>query len=141
MRDYLREIDLNPPGATPINSPRDARGHSDFCFLSDGQELVLVPQQQSAALPFRVLVSFDCDHQELLNQPVPPPGLAFGPRVHGILAFDPAFPMNVRNVLRRECCHQRRGVRVWLDPNGPQPPAGQPIVVQVSAWAKDGPCC
>lgn len=73
MRDYLREIDLNP-GTGPIINSLDARGHSDF-------------------------------------------------------------------VLRRECCHQRRSVQVWLDPMGPLPPAGQPIVVQVSAWAKDGACC
>lgn len=139
MRDYLREIDLNQ-GPTPINNPLDARGHSDFCFMSDGQEIVLVLQQQPTAAPFRVLVSFDCEHQALLNQPPPPPGQ--GPQVHGVLAFDPAFPMNTRMVLRRECCHQRRGVRVWLDPMGPTPPPiGQPIVVQVSAWAKDGACC
>lgn len=138
MRDYLREIDLNPAG-NPITSSLDPRGHSDFCFLSDGQELVLVLQQQPTGLPIRVLVSFDCDHQVLLNQPPPPPGL--GPKVQGVLAFDPAFPMNTRFVLRRECCHQRRGVRVWLDTNGALPPPGQPIVVQVSAWANDGACC
>lgn len=42
--------------------------------------------------------------------------------------------------LRRDCCHQRRSVKVWLDPMTPPPPGGQSVVIQVSAWAKDGGC-
>lgn len=143
MHDYLREIDLNPfiNGApAPVISPLDPRGHNDFCFLSDGQEIVLVPVQPFPTAPIRVLVSFDCGHQALLSQPpMVPPGT--GPEVHGLLVFDPAtggFP--TRNVLRRECCHQRSGVKVWLET---PPTAGQPmpVIVVVSAWAKAGACC
>lgn len=139
MQDYLKEVDLNPMinGApAPITSPLDARAHHDFCFLSDGQEVVLVQPQPFPTSPVRVLVSFDCGHQALLNQPFPPPGQ--GPQVHGLLVIDPAtgFP-GQRQVLRRECCHQRRSVKVWLD----SPTALQgPVVVVVSAWSKDGGC-
>ncbi len=139
MQDYLREIDLNPPIGGPINNPLDPRAGNDFCFLSDGQEIVLVQPMPFPTQPIRVLVSFDCGHQALLNLPPPPPGT--GPQVHGLLVFDPATGgIGQRNVLRRECCHQRRGVKIWLDPMSPLPPTSQPIVVVVSAWAKEGGC-
>ncbi len=138
MRDYFREIDLNPAGGQPVNSPIDPRGHNDFCFMSDGQQIELAQPQPATAVPFRVFISFDCGHQQVLNQPLMlPPGV--GPQIHGQLT--PALPPSPgTTIFRRECCHQRGRVKVWLDPFGPQPPTGMPIVVLVSAWAKDGAC-
>lgn len=138
--NYFKELDLNPPPALggPILNPLDPRAHNDFCFLSDWQEIVLA-RSQSAGSPVRVLFSFSCGHQPLLNQPFPPPGT--GPEVHGLLVFDPAVGDDpLRRVFREQCCHQRRHVKVWIDPTGPQPPTGIPVIVTVAAGAKDAGC-
>ena len=43
MRDYLREIDLNPPAAMggPINNPLDPRAMHYFGFLAEDVALVM----------------------------------------------------------------------------------------------------
>ena len=137
--DYLREIDLNPMinGApAPINNPLDPRAHHDFCFLSDQQEITLA-RSMTTGTAVRVLFSFDCGHQALINQPFPPPGT--GPEVHGLLTFDPTVGDDPeRRIYRPGCCHQRRFVKVWLDM--PQPPAGVPVIVIVGARAKEPSC-
>lgn len=137
--DYLREYDLNQPPAMggPVINPLDPRAHNDFCFLSDQQEIVLA-RPGAAQPPIRVLFSFDCGHQALISQPFPPPGT--GPEVHGLLVFDPAAGDDpLRRLYRPGCCHQRRFVKVWIDPMFP-PPAGTPVIVVVSARAKDASC-
>lgn len=137
--DYLREFDLNQPPAFggPIMNPLDPRAHNDFCFLSDQQEILLV-RPPTATGPVRVLFSFDCGHQALINQPFPSPGN--GPEVHGLLVSDPATGDDpLRRLYRPGCCHQRRFVKVWIDPTFP-PPTGTPVIVVVSARGKDASC-
>lgn len=87
-----------------------------------------------------VIAAIDCGHQALINQPVPPIGV--GPEVHGMLMFDPAVGDDpLRRVFRPQgCCHQRQRVKVWLDPMGPLPPLGTPVIVTVAAGAKDAGC-
>lgn len=148
MKNYFQEFDLNPfvNGApAPVNNPLDPRAHHDFCFPSDSQDIVLVPQTIAGG-PIRVLISFECGHQPLLG-PVPPPppppgGLQFP--VDGLLVLDPAFPMDAdRRRKKWDCCHLRRFVKVWIDPMGPQPQG--PVIVNIWASAKDcpdkAPCC
>lgn len=138
MRDYLKEVDLNPPAATggPITNPFDPRAHHDFCFLSDTQEIFLAQPNPFPTSPIRVLLSFDCGHQALLNQPFPPPGQ--GPEVHGLLVIDPATGgMGQRQAYRRDCCHNRRSVKVWME-QGTIPQG--PVIVVVQASAKAGTC-
>lgn len=137
--NYLKELDLNQPPALggPIMNPLDARAHHDFCFLSDQQEIVLA-RTTTGGPPVRVLFSFDCGHQALIGQPIPPIGQ--GPEVHGLLVFDPAIGDDpLRRIFKPGCCSQRRHVKVWLDPVTP-PPVGTPVIVLVSAWAKDAGC-
>lgn len=147
--NYLHEIDLNPAIGGPINNPYDPRADHNWCFEANSQEVILVfPPQQPVTTPYRVFVSYDCGHYPLIFPgagplPQPPPGV--GPQVHGVLAFDPAFGIGMqpeeRRVFRRTCCHLARSLKVWLDPNSPQPPTAQPIVVQVSASARGGDAC
>lgn len=137
--DYVREYDLNPTPAFggPIMNPLDPRAHNDFCFLSDQQEIFLA-RPPTATGPIRVLFSFGCGHQALINQPIPPPGT--GPEVHGLLVFDPAVGDDpLRRIYKPDCCHQRGFVKVWIDPMFP-PPTGIPVVVVVSARAKEASC-
>lgn len=135
-QNYYKEIDLNQPPAFggPIINPLDPRAHHDFCFLSDQQEIILA-RAPGVTTTIRVLFSFDCGHQALINQPPPPPGQ--GPEVHGLLVLDAVSgddPM--RRIFKPGCCSQRRHVKVWLDPMQP-PPVGNPVIVTVGAWAKD----
>lgn len=148
-KNYFQEFDLNPMvngGPAVINNPLDPRAHHDFCFQSDSQEVVLVPQQ-TAGTPIRVLVSFACGHQSLIGPnpvPPPPPGSLQFP-VDGLLIMDPLFPVNADLRRKRwDCCHYRDFVKVWIDPMGPQPQPGQPVIVHVWASAKgcaDKPAC
>lgn len=146
--NYLKEVDLVATPGGPINNPYDPRAHHDFCFESDSQVVVLVPQPQTGATtPYRVFISYDCGHLELVTPggflPVPAPGT--GPHVHGVLQYDPTFgPMQLeeQRVFNRPCCSRRRHVKVWLDPGSPVPPTAQPIVVRVMASARGGdPAC
>lgn len=146
--NYLREVDLAAiatPG-NPINNPLDARAHHDFCFESDSQEVILVPQTQPlVTTPYRVFISYDCGHATVLMPgplPVLPPFV--GPEIHGILQFDPIFGPNQpeeQKVFRRSCCSRRRHVKVWIDPQSPQPPTGQMVLVRVMASARGGEGC
>lgn len=124
MRDYLREIDLNPPPAMggPINNPLDPRAMHYFGFLSEGQEIV---QALPSTGPAKVFVSWDYANNPLLPPapPIPPPP------VDAILDFAGGPP-----VVRYETHHERCHAIVWLDPNAAPPPTG-PMIVRVRAWA------
>lgn len=149
--NYLKEVDLAAPATpgNPINNPYDPRAHHDFCFESDSQTVMLViPPQVAATQPYRVFVSYDCGHLELVTPgPLPTPAPGTGPRIHAILQYDPMFgppmqPDEQRVYRSPSCCSRRRHVKVWLDPNSPPPPTAQPIVVRVMASrASDAPAC
>jgi hypothetical protein len=144
--NYLKEIDLSPTVGGPINNPYDPRAHHDFCFESDSQEVILIAQQQTGvATPFRVFISYDCGHLELITPtPLPVPFPGTGPGIHGVLRFDPNFGFmqpEENRVFRRLCCKLSRHIKVWLDPASPITTT-QPIPVQVSASRRgDGPAC
>lgn len=140
--NYLRDVDLaaiSNPG-NPINNPLDPRAHHDFCFESDSQEVILVPQNVVATTPYRVFISYDCGHVAVLVPgplPILPPFV--GPEVHGILQYDPFFGSiqpEEQKVFRRSCCSRRRHIKVWLDPQSPVPPTGPMVVVRVMASAR-----
>ena len=123
MTDFFREIDLNP-ATGPITNPLDLRAMHYFGFLANGQEIRLVqPQTVTAA---RVALSFHYANQPTITSPTPPPPID---EVVDVVPGPPPLPV------RYTVDHDRRHVLVWLD--GPVPPAGQPVIVRIKAWAKD----
>lgn len=121
MRDYLKELDLNPPLGLggPVNNPTDPRAMHYFGFLSEGQELVLVPGVGGTS---RVFASWHYVNQPLLTLPVPPP------LVDVVLDFASGPP-----VVRYEGFHERAHAIVWLDPAAPI--VTGPLIVRLRAWA------
>lgn len=117
LRDYLREIDLNPPLGGPVIDPHDPRAMHYFGFLSEGQEIVMV---QPTGQP-RIFISWHYS-----NNPVATPPPQPLPPVDAILDFSSGPP-----VVRYEEHHQRAHVFVWLDPTAA--PAGT-SKVRVRAW-------
>lgn len=147
-KNYLKEVDLVAAPGGPINNPYDPRAHHDFCFESNSQTVMLVLQPPTAQqTPYRVFVSYDCGHLELITPaPTPQPAPGTGPRIHAILQFDPFFgppmqPEEQRVFRSPSCCSKTRHLKVWLDPNSPPPPAGQLVVVRVMAQRADDCGC
>ena len=122
MSDYYRVIDLNPPPALggPITNPLDPRAMHYFGFTSEGQEILLL---QPIAGQSTVNVSWHYGNQPTVAPPQPQPP------IDGAISFA-TFPP----VLRYDEHHDRAHALVWLDPVL-LPPAGQPVLVSVRAWA------
>lgn len=151
--NYLKEVDLAAPTLPPgnqVNNPYDPRAHHDFCFESDSQTVMLVfPPQTAGTTPYRVFVSYDCGHLELIQPgPPPPPMPGTGPKIHAVLQYDPAFgppsqqPEEYRIYRSPSCCSRRCHLKVWLDPMAPPPPTGTSIVVRVMASREsEAPSC
>ena len=127
--DYFRLVDLNPAIGGAVIDPRDPRALHFFTFLADGQHIGLA---SFTATSGRVLYSFDDDHQVGGTPPLPALPMPGQVEVHGVLVN--AAPPGLQEARYTEL-HERRSVRVWLDPSQ-VPPTGQAVEAFVKAWAK-----
>lgn len=121
--DYFREIDLNTP-PTPVNNSLDPRAMHYFGFMSNAQEIQLVPPTAGANV--RVLVSWRYGNAPGPFSP------AFPPQADAMLDF---FSGPAGQILRYELNHDRAHALIWVDPS--TPPLAGPVIVRVRAWRRD----